>query len=366
MLIRLYQAECGDAARIMYSDQSGIFRNIFIDAGFERTYYSVLAEDISRLRYQGQMIDCWVLTHVHEDHIGGVLSYIDSINRKEIPDIVTRWIYNSPQKKSGKEIPAVRPGGSSTAMSFRQGDIIDDFLKMRTGFEFEDFSTASKTLHLEDLDISFLSPGNESLRKLRNLYSKRAGAMLQSEDDDISVAKAAITPDYHVKLENLANDQFKQDKSVENGSSIAIQISSGDITMLWLADSHPSVVVQALKEAGYNPANPLKCNVVQLSHHGSKFNNSPELFSMISCTNYIISANGYNNYQLPHKECLANLLLNDHRDISLPYKLYFNYDNEMLRSIFDRDGDNAFDRYNFSTVFPEDGKKYLDLRLDTP
>ena len=87
MNVYFYQAECGDAARIHYMGTDGKMHNIFIDAGFERTFRHVLSEQIKSIIESKELIDLWVVSHIHDDHIGGVLMYIKAILDGEFADI---------------------------------------------------------------------------------------------------------------------------------------------------------------------------------------------------------------------------------------------------------------------------------------
>ena len=126
--------------------------------------------------------------------------------------------------------------------------------------------------------------------------------------------------------------------------------------MLWLADSHPTDVSRSLLKLGYSPTNPLICDFVKVSHHGSRGNNSDDLYDLIRCDNYIMSVDGENNYYLPNKECIAGILRNPNRKNGSEYHFYFTYDNPALRNIFNVDGYDVYKKWKFSTHFLRDHK----------
>lgn len=94
----------------------------------------------------------------------------------------------------------------------------------------------------------------------------------------------------------------------------------------------------------------LNCDWVKVTHHGSKGNNSDDLYDHIVCSNYLFSVDGENKHYLPNKEAIARILRNKNRNIiKQPYSFYFTYDNPTLRRIFAVDGDRVFKTLNRKT-----------------
>jgi len=91
--------------------------------------------------------------------------------------------------------------------------------------------------------------------------------------------------------------------------------------------------------------------MVKVTHHGSKGNNSDTLYSLIKSENYLFSVNGENKHNLPSKECIARILRNKKRPINFKYKFQFTYDNETLRSIFNGENEDIFNKYNFEVLY---------------
>lgn len=171
------------------------------------------------------------------------------------------------------------------------------------------------------------------------------------EDDTISKAKGKVQNDYHFQLEEFNLDNWQEDLSIENGSSISLLLELGNKKTLWLADAFPSVVSRSLRTLGYSQENPIICDWVKVGHHGSSGNNSNELYELIDCNNYVITANGENKYNLPAKECIAHILRNRNRNPDSHYNLYFTDDNSTLRSIFVNEDDKIMERLKFSAHF---------------
>lgn len=353
-----YQAECGDAIRIRYVGDDGNPHNIFLDSGYERTYRNILRQEIKTLIQSGENIDLWIASHIHDDHIGGIMKYIKSVEDKDIQDITQKWFYNPPRRYSIHS--RIKHNTISSAMSIGQGDRLFNFLYTRDKLPPKDIEIDSKIPEIFGLKIQILSPNSSTIRDLRNYY-KQGMPFETNEVDKISHATAAIKYDYDKKIEEFDLDIFNEDNSLENKSSISALIEYKNKKILWLADSHPSVVLESLIQKGYSINQPLICNYVILSHHASKNNNSTLLFNIIKCEKYIISSNGENKQCLPNKEVMSKIIRNKHREKSMTYFLYFTYDTSNLRDIFLSDEKSVYEKWNFQVIYSN--KAYLYFKL---
>jgi hypothetical protein len=343
-----YQAECGDAIRLRYIGDDGHPHNIFLDSGYERTYRNILRQEINALIRTGESIDLWIVSHIHDDHIGGIMKYIKSVEDEEIKDITKVWLYNPP-----RQYPVdfdIKQNTTSSAMSIDQGDRLFKFLSANNKLSPKDIDTDLEFSNFFGLKIHILSPNKSVIKALRNKY--KSGIPFQSSEiDDVSHAASVTNYDYNKKIDEFALDVFSEDDSLENKSSISVLIEYQNKKILWLADSHPSVVIESLTQNGYSMKYPLVCNYVILSHHASKRNNSTSLFNMIKCDKYIISSNGENKHCLPNKEVIAKIIRNKNRNSSIPYSLFFTYNTLNLKNIFKSDDDDIFKKWNFNPVY---------------
>ncbi len=348
MEVTFFQAECGDAASIRYLGNDKNYHNIFIDSGYSRTFRHALEHGIKEVISREERIDLWVISHIHDDHIGGIVKYIETIGNGEYKDIVDQFLYNPPRQN---QTPNNEEKDISAIMSIDQGDLLYSYLKSVNKLQRFDIVSSLNPIDLYGLKISVLSPHIDKLNKLRKKYKSGEKALEKEEDETISIAVAPKENDYHLKIEEFDLSKWKEDDSVENGSSISILTDFENKKILWLADAHPSDITNSLNKLGYDESNKISCNWVKVTHHGSKGNNSDKLFSMIDCENYLFSVNGENTHRLPNKECIARLLRNMQRDISKSrYYLNFTYDNSTLRGIFENE-DEGYSKYNFETLF---------------
>jgi beta-lactamase superfamily II metal-dependent hydrolase len=351
--IFFYQAECGDASRIRYLGSDGKYHNIFIDAGYRRTFKNIISPHLNEIQTSDESIDLWIVSHIHDDHIGGIEQFIKQVESGESKDTINSWFYNRPRRTNqvieNKE-------SISSAKSIRQGDILSKYLERINKVPNKDIVSNSTPIDLYGLKIHILTPSTEKLHKLRAKYESDPSLPLEKQEGEaISEAKRAIKDDYHVKLSDFDLSIWDEDDSVENGSSISVMTEYEGIRTLWLADAHPSDIVSTLNSMGYDKDNKIVCDWVKVTHHGSKANNSDELYSLIDCRNFLFSADGKNKHKLPTKESIARILRNEHRMGDSYFNLYFTDDNEVLKKIFANEPDDIQEQLNFNVQYLTEG-----------
>lgn len=360
MRLSFYQAECGNAASMKFTGDDGRVHNIFVDAGFERTFHHVLATEIREIDRRNQVIDAWIISHIHDDHIGGVLAYLKAIQSGQILDKVDRWYYNLPRGAYCLE-SALSQEFISEAKSIAQGDKLASYLASINKLPTDDICVELETIDVFGLRLTILSPDGPALVNLRKKYpAGKRNSFERNEDVSINQTKAATSFDYKLPLDAFRSFVPKKDNSIENGSSISFIAEYNGRRILWLADSFPSIIIRSLERLGYSTSKPLECDWVNVAHHGSSGNNIAELYARISCKNYLISADGNNNAKLPTKASLASILTSPQRDTS-KYHLYFTYDNSTLRSIFEIDGTMVYEKYNFEVYYSDQPVISFDL-----
>ena len=358
MDVKFFQAECGDAACIRFLGNDNKYHNIFIDSGYERTFRHALENEIQNIVGNDEAIDLWIISHIHDDHIGGVIKYIDAVKDGEYIDVVNQYLYNPPRvydfEKSMKNI--------SEFVSIGQGDILYEYLKSNNKLLDYDVTNSVQSIELCGLKLTILSPTANKLGSLRSKYPLDSNKSLErEEDEEISEAVTPKQNDYRTLINDFDLDRWKEDSSVENGSSISVLAEFNNNKILWLADSHPSDIVSSLKKLGFNQDNKIACDWVKVTHHGSKGNNSDALYNLIDCNNFLFSVNGENKHNLPSKECIARILRNKQRKKNSKYNFHFTYDNQTLKSIFNVENENVFKEHNFEVFYSE--KKYVNVSL---
>lgn len=337
LTIKVLQALHGDAFRVRFLGHDHKYHNIFIDGGLVKTYKATLQREVRQILNTGERIDLFIITHTDLDHISGVLAFVKEFGEVNLVD---RYWFNY----SNLDVMLRHP---TDKISIGNGIELRDYLAIKGQLPDSEITMDMGTSELSGARLTVLSPTKADLWAYRLLWNKEESKR-DLELDRITSAK----DDYGVTVEQLAQKTFREDIKLENGVSITFLFQCGAKSILFLADSHPSTIVQSLKRLGYSAETRLKVDYVKLAHHGSKSNTNEKLVALLDCTSFIISANGKNRYCFPHKESLARILLHPYRDLAEHIRFIFNYDNPMIRHMFtERD----YREYNFSCHYPQKG-----------
>lgn len=330
MKIDFLQANHGDSVLVSYQS-NGENRNILIDGGSSATYssrsgrhirYGSLKKSIEAIKDKNEKIDLLVLTHVDDDHIAGILKWFESYEFSA--DLINKVWFNAGklinkqfQKNLENDNNIELAIYNSSNTSIGQGITFEERITEHNLW-YEKIIKAGDVFEELGAKFTILSPSEDELKKLLIKWEKEAPDTLTSGREN----------DYIKTLEELmSTDEFKEDASIHNGSSIAFLLEIEDKKILLLADAFPSVVSQSLESLGYSIENPLKVDIVKLSHHGSKGNTGNELLDLIDCEKFVISTNGA-KHALPNKRTLARIIKK-----KPCCKFYFNYP-ELIEQIF--------------------------------
>ncbi|EOG8270052.1 ComEC/Rec2 family competence protein [Yersinia enterocolitica] len=325
--IRILKANHGDCILVTHHANDTVF-HLLIDGGNGATFKygprgrfkGALCSMLDELKAKGQHIDLAILTHIDDDHIGGLLSAFKDPGY--LNDMVKSIWFNSSRliTKHFKEneIPEndIYLSDDSPLTSVRQGKKFESLLD-EIGCKRGPLISAGKVMNEGPFKLTILSPNEENLRKLLCIWP----------EEKSSPQTSGSTTDYILTFEEiLSSDSYEPDKSIANGSSIAFLLQCKNKNLLFLGDAYDETVVDSLINLGYNEDNKLSTELVKISHHGSQYNTSPKLIKIIDVQSYIISTNGL-KHGLPNKRTIARLLALS-RGI-----VYFNYPSVIQRML---------------------------------
>ncbi|MCY1505408.1 hypothetical protein D9M68_396240 [compost metagenome] len=329
--IKFLRAEHGDSILIQHKTTNSRF-TILIDGGPTTAFrnYSTrndgnLKIELDNLIATSTPIDLLVLTHIDSDHIGGLLEGFKE--PAYLPTMVKRVWFNSATsvaKHFSQEVKAEHyindDFSDSLKTSIKEGETFEALVKAHKIWDEELIDTSFTPIVPSGIDIKILSPDNQKLERLLKKWKP------YNANEDLSTSGCSHDySDSYSKL--LETDTFKEDKSSPNGSSISLLLEAEGKKVLLLADAHPSIVAQSLIKLGYSDVNPLECELIKLSHHGSKKNTSPELLSLVKTPRFIVTTDG-SSHCLPNKTTFARI----HR-AHPNSKILFNYP-ELIRKIY--------------------------------
>lgn len=312
VILKMLPVLNGDCISINFQGNDNKRHNIIIDGGFQATYASTLKKEVEKIKNASEKIDLLVITHTDRDHIGGIIKLVDEYGDS---GIIKKVWFNS----SSGDIN-IEP---SNLISIRDGISLRDKLINLGLLEDLPITNDHRKIDIKGALINIISPSQKELANVLKEFE-------ETDQQDAMITTAEN--DYYFGIEELVKNKFSEGNQLYNATSIALLIEICGVNILLLSDSVPSVIIKWLKRKGYSEDNKLKVDYMSVPHHGSKKNLNDEMLSLIECENYLISANGMNRYNLPHKESLARIVTKS--SAYAGFKLYFNYDNHILRSIF--------------------------------
>jgi len=308
--IQVFPAQRGDALWIEYGPKDSPFR-ILMDGGITKTGREHLIDHIDGLGDEPH-IDLLVVTHIDLDHIQGVISLLNELEKPVTIDSV--WFNGWDQLPIQLEEQGIKEG---IALS----GILEDQFKAAWNREANgkrigvNDDGSLQVLNLPGgMKATILSPNKAKLEKLRDDWEEvieefGAGEEAEERGEEVPVDDEVDGLELMgaVDVDLLADFPFKEDNTVPNGSSIACLLEFKGKSALLLGDAHPGLVLESLKRL--SPNAPFKTDCVKVSHHGSKANTSPALAAHLRSPKWIFSSNGATTKH-PNAEAVARILKN--------------------------------------------------------
>ena len=133
-------------------------------------------------------------------------------------------------------------------------------------------------------------------RMISSLKDKNITPIYAYKDDSFEAGDA------HIQI--LSPDKTKKQADEENDRSLVILITFNGVKYLFTGDAGEDVEEQILKN--YSP-DEIDCDLLKVSHHGSKSATSSEFLKVVTPRIALISAGDDNSYGHPHSKTLARL-----------------------------------------------------------
>ncbi|NOK34753.1 MBL fold metallo-hydrolase [Corallococcus exercitus] len=356
--IEMLPAHHGDCLLVSYGDESHPKR-ILIDGGTRATW-PTLRKRIEQLPENERHFELLIVTHIDDDHIGGILKLLQSSQLGvTFGDI---W-FNGWKHLFTQPPPKLRDW-----LGPRQGEdlselLVKNSLPWNKLFAGEAIKVPdSGPLPIRDLDgglrLTLLSPTREGLEKLDKKWTDTL--MSQGIIPGEAAAQAKAGRNWLGAGINLADfdlNTFHPDKAEANGSSIAVLAEHEGHSILLTGDAFAPVLETNLQRLpAYDVAAcKLKVDAVKIPHHASKANVSPGLLRLLSCSRYLISTNG-DVFEHPDIEAVGRILtFGGHSP-----ELFFNYRSDTTRVW---DGKALKNKHGYRAHYPTapEGGLTLDL-----
>lgn len=331
--LKSFKADEGDCFLVKIEEEEKTY-NILIDGGKKDTYLEngLKTELLNIFDSETEKIDLMILTHIHDDHIGGIKALFEDdeipneILEKKIDNI---WFNSAKIISDYCKVPEINNikerevelncKSIGTQISKSQGYTLEKAIKDIN--KELNIVKALDEYKLGNIRFIVLSPDNKRLKDLHEKWPDINSTEISGSGGDVS----------RLISDMISKDQYHPTDSDEfNGSSISfiMEYKKNDIEkrILFLGDSFSEInlnslnTLKSLGKLKYNSDNKLVIDIIKLSHHGSIRNFHEKILDIIDCKKFLISTNfSQNKYSI--KRGIARVIGNCNEDSIL----YFNY-----------------------------------------
>ncbi|MEH7494761.1 MBL fold metallo-hydrolase, partial [Neobacillus niacini] len=229
--IKVYPAANGDCFLIRIKQEKSI-KHIIIDGGKGVLCHRKLKDEFNQLEENNQRVDLLIVTHIDDDHIAGIIKLYQ--DKKINTSIIDKVWFNSgtliSSEFSGVEISSreIPLNPISGKMSVRQGLTLEKTLQNSDAWR-KDLVFSGQQHNLYDITFNILSPNIETLKELNSRWESEIEKL---ENKKRKKKKMSSSTDYHKTIDELCAEEFDEDTSLFNKSSIAFLLEYENYRML--------------------------------------------------------------------------------------------------------------------------------------
>jgi len=353
--VQALPARQGDCLWIEYGESKHPHR-LLIDGGTPETV-DTLQSRILAFPVNQRNFELLVITHIDNDHIGGLLKLLDA----GIPGLKFEDVWFNGWRHL--------PGSGFEEFGPVQGEKLSIWLDQpgqpwNQRFDRKSIAVPAggllpvKTLS-GGLKLTVLSPSIDDLRRLRPVWEEechKAGM----DPSKPQPPPQPVVPGFEafgvVDIDDLSATPFKEDTSLANGSSIALLAEFEGHRILLGGDAHATTLLSSVARlAASEGVDQLKIDVLKLPHHGSKANLSRDLLERVESPRYLFSTNGA-QFNHPDQEAVARTICFGGQGA----QLIFNYRTKFTMLWNETTWKS---QYGYQTRYPAAGKEGINLNL---
>lgn len=336
--IDMLRAGHGDALVVEYGPSSNPYQ-LLVDLGTVFAWEAVRKRLLERRDARYEVL---VVTHLDEDHIGGVLSLLEDADlRHRIRQVWFNGYVHS--KRGGNVLGPVH--GERLTRAINDGGFLwnqpfaDPISPVVGGpIVVPDGDGALPAVELPGgAKLHILSPSRVKLERMAKEWRKtiiaigllpgvgtdRKGGAFRSREKLIEPLPSELTMEHMATLAAPT----KIDCSKANGSSVAFLLEYQGKRALLAGDAHPDVLINGLHRFGRMKGEArVRVDLCKLPHHGSHANVTTALIEAIDADRYLISTDGMNHGH-PDNAAIARILCASGRSA----QIYCNYSSERTR-----------------------------------
>lgn len=292
--VYLLKAKEGDCLFVRYGNENEM-HNILIDGGCAECGHTV-ERIIKQCDNNNEKIDLVVVTHVDEDHIGGLITGFASVNEEILKRSIQRIAFNTSRgflqhnKLNGKirkteeavKVIVCEGDGCSIGDAKSLCDIINEKgLKCKL----EDYIVSGTEMIIGNAKLTILSPDEQSLSAFMNKWEE------ENNCESAGGCSNEFPEEIYKDLTALKKEKYPgADASLSNRASIAFLFEYEDVKILFLGDAAAPIYTKELKK--YMKNEKISIDVVKMSHHGSSRSISKRFLDSIDAEVFMVSSNG--------------------------------------------------------------------------
>ena len=368
--IEVLPARLGDCLLVECPRPAGPTWRMLVDGGPPDTW-PLLEARLRRLDPADRHLDVAVITHIDNDHIGGMLELLSS---DLVADVGDFWF------NGRTHLPASGPGrprsvGQGESLVAALTGPLDDplaggpaahsrerTLPWNAAFGGGPVDTGETGGFVEVAvpggpTITVLSPTTRRLEKLADTWASSLREALRTRESDRAVEVDVLGP--LDDLRHLADARTPKDSSVPNGSSIALLVEHRGASVVLGADAYGSVLTAALQGVAHaRGGETLTVDALKLPHHGSDGNVVAALLEAAPASHYLVSTNG-DVFHHPDDAAMARVVLGAPAGPTL----WFNYRTARTERWADP---KLVETHGHRVAFPQPGHAAAGTVLDLP
>jgi beta-lactamase superfamily II metal-dependent hydrolase len=380
MRLTAFQSDKGDC--LLLENTSGTKR-ILVDGGMSVSYNAHVAAAMGELRAAKKALDVVYISHIDQDHIGGILKMLDdeaawrihefqkttNKNKKSKPPKVPRppkvreiWhnAFHELLKKNAGPIEdalaAMAPilAGSDLAEirdeAFTQSDLITSIgeaiqvsrrispkqlnipLNPRFGGKLMMLRKNQKPIKMGGLTITIIGPTGKHLEELQGewntwLRSVEGKAQLKKIRDAARRTEELLGAsefDNLLASLRLQAESFGDPKEVTapNLASLTLLVEDSATSLLLTGDARGDQIVDGLKQAGRLNGGTFEVDVLKVPHHGSENNIDSDFVETVIARDYVFCGNGFRDN--PNTDVIGMMFRRRLAVSPKPFRFWFN------------------------------------------
>ncbi|WP_076263143.1 MBL fold metallo-hydrolase [Intrasporangium flavum] len=369
--VEVLPARLGDCLLVECPRAGGPTWRMLVDGGPPDTW-PLLEARLRRLDPADDRIDVAVITHVDNDHIGGMLPFLGSDLATRVGDVWFNGRTHLPAPKGSSRsidqgedavaallgLTPATPGTEVDGDAAKQAH--DGARPWNEAFGRGSVDAGAAGGHVvvtvpDGPTITVLSPTTERLARLADTWAAAVRDALHGAEREIELDTLPPLDD----LEHLADRRTVRDASVPNGSSIALLVEHRGASVLLGADAYGAVLASALHGlARARGTEALVVDALKLPHHGSQANVIAALLAAAPARHYLVSTNG-DVFHHPDDAAMARVVL----DAPSGSTLWFNYRTPRTERWADP---RLLEQHGYRVVFPDPARPDAGTVIDLP